>query len=368
MILAEKSSGWMANCFLVWLITTLLFFDGNTRCDEFFRHNSGEPGFAYAESQTVCQGFEPYGMSTHEANMARLRANSHIHIRILTTVPKQRKVIIRVQFSNPAFGGRGCGIMTKLRAVRKQTTTKTLTEIQLYVRLPRRRVEKFTISTWNTRSLTYERYNYCKSLNYDVLAITELWRNQGKYQNNSNEFLVSEPKIIKSGPRKGEKRFPNDPAAGVGILLSPRMQQKVYSFGSEGERVCWVRLSGPACDLHIIAVYLPHRGRVEPCQEQTLADVQKVLNGIPARDCICLLGDFNEQIEANLEGITGNWTGGPPSANAKDITDILRLHNLTAINTLFKPKENSYLCAHTSKQRGKMQMQLQIRGSTWAKA
>ena len=39
----------------------------------------------------------------------------------------------------------------------------------------------FTISTWNTRSLTKERFAYAKSLGHDVLAITELWRHQSEY-------------------------------------------------------------------------------------------------------------------------------------------------------------------------------------------
>ena len=64
------------------------------------------------------------------------------------------------------------------------------------------------------------------------------------------------------GPKKGRLVYPDDRASGVGILLSPRMEKKVLGFGSEGARVCWVRLSGPACNLFVLAVYMPHRGRV----------------------------------------------------------------------------------------------------------
>ena len=162
---------------------------------------------------------------------------------------------------------------------------------------------------WNTRSLINERYDYCLSLKYDVLVITELWRTQNKHQKTSKEFIASESIIIKKGPRKGQKRFPNDRAAGVGIMLSPRIQAKVHSFGPEGEWVYWVRLKGPVCDLFVVAIYMPHRGRVSPDQNQTLEDIRKVLADIPARDCICLLGDFNEQLQSDLDGVTGSWTG-----------------------------------------------------------
>ena len=91
---------------------------------------------------------------------------------------------------------------------------------------------QFTTATWNTRSLTKERYKYAISLGYDILALTELWRKQRKCQSRSNEFIVSEPELHKKGPNKGKPIYPDDRAAGVGILLSPRMQKKVHSIDS----------------------------------------------------------------------------------------------------------------------------------------
>ena len=200
--------------------------------------------------------------------------------------------------------------------------------------------KRFTVATWNTRSLTKERFEYAKSLGYDVLAITELWRNQSTYQTRRKNFIVSEPILIKKGPNKGKIRFPNDRAAGVGILLSDRMEQKVHSFGSRGERICWVRLQGPVCNLFVVAVYLPHRAKIAPTQDQTLTQVQELLSEIPSRDCVCLLGDFNEQLAPNVDGITGAWTGSKPSKNSDKIISLLRLYNLTAMNTMFRPKKH----------------------------
>ena len=101
----------------------------------------------------------------------------------------------------------------------------------------------------NTRSLTFERYNYCRSLGHDILALTELWRNQHRnvFQSRNKQFITSEQILIKEGPRAGQPRFPDDKAAGVAITLSARMAKKVMSFGSQGERVCWVHLRGPTC-------------------------------------------------------------------------------------------------------------------------
>ena len=173
------------------------------------------------------------------------------------------------------------------------------------------------MTTWNTRSLTFERFRYCVNLGYDVvLAITELWRNQHKYQTKSTKFTTSSPKLQTESPDKGKIRFPTDRAAGVGILLSSAAQRKLMCFGSEGERICWVRLKGPVCNLFVVAVYLPHRGRVQPCQDDTLADLEIVLAKVPKGDCVCLMGDFNEQLEGGITVRTGKWVAGEKSKNS----------------------------------------------------
>ena len=210
------------------------------------------------------------------------------------------------------------------------------------------------MATWNTRSMTFERFQYCKNLRYDILALTELWRQQSKFQDRTKSFLISEPKIIEKGPRKGQLRYPEDRAAGVGILLSSAAQKKVKSFGSEGERgVCWVRIKGPICCLFVIAVYLPHRGRTAPSQDDTLRDLEKVLSRVPNGDCVCVLGDLNEQLRGDVKGITGKFVGGPMSTNGQKIMDLMRLHNLVAANTYFKPEEGKSVHTYlATKQRG----------------
>ena len=160
----------------------------------------------------------------------------------------------------------------------------------------------------------------------------------------TKQLIVSKPKKLTTGPRKGQDRYPKDKAAGVAILLSNRMEKKVMSFGTEGNRVCWVRLRGPVCNLFVIAAYLPHRGRVSPSQDDTIADIQNILSKVPSRDCVCMMGDFNEQVESNIKGITGKWTGGPPSTNAEKITDMLRFNKLAAVNTMYQPKKHQSVC------------------------
>ena len=247
-----------------------------------------------------------------------------------------RKIRQLVFVGNPAFGGRGTGIRRTLRCGNNKKFDSTLG-------FPGEGWATLSLATWNTRSLTFERFQFCKNLGYDVLAITELWRNQTKFQMKNKRFTTSSPKLQTRGINKGKPRFPKDKAAGVGILLSTRARKKLLSFGSEGERVCWVRLEGPVCNLFIIAVYLPHRGRVQPNQDDTLRDIETVLAKVPKRDCICMMGDFNEQVQGGVQGRTGKWVANQQSVNADKIMQLMQLHELTAANTLFEPRCTSAL-------------------------
>ena len=240
------------------------------------------------------------------------------------------------QISSLAFGGRGFGLMHGAKKRGGAHVSFDATK-----GFPGEGWSKnhsgFKIATWNTRSMTHARFNYCKSLAYDVLAVTELWRTQHKFQNRRKAFVVGEAKIDK---RTGKQRYPKDKAAGVGIMLSPAAEQKVLTFGSTGERVCYVRLEGPICNLFIVSTYLPHRDRVCPSQDDTIKDIHEALKKAPPQDCIVLLGDMNEQLGANIQNRIGKWTSGAPSKNADKIIELMSMYDLYAANTHFEPKKS----------------------------
>ena len=77
----------------------------------------------------------------------------------------------RAYYGNLAFGGRGPPYVVRGYRVFDST-----------LGYPGEGWAELTVATWNTRSLTYERFQYCNSLNYDILAITELWHHQSRFQ------------------------------------------------------------------------------------------------------------------------------------------------------------------------------------------
>ena len=164
--------------------------------------------------------------------------------------------------------------------------------------------------TWNghTHSLTYERFYYCQSLGLDVLALTKPWRNVPKFVDGTVHWTYS---IAKKNDITGLPVFDKDKADDVGILLSAKPQRKYLLT------ICWVRLKGPTVNLFIVAVYI-----CSPCKSMagttynTMAELRKLLKGVPNSYCTVLLGGFNEQLASGVvNGIT-EWGHGEASPHA----------------------------------------------------
>ena len=93
------------------------------------------------------------------------------------------------------------------------------------------------------------------------------------------------------------------------------------SFDSEGERVCLLgEVKGP----HMQPIHNNRRIYVSQGsgQDDTIRDLEKVLAG----DCICILGDLNEQLEGDVQGHTGKWVAGPKSPKSDKILNLMRMH------------------------------------------
>ena len=116
------------------------------------------------------------------------------------------------------------------------------------------------IGCWNCWSLSQERYNYCNSLQYDILGLTELHNTQAKKQYQGRRWVCSAHAETKDDGKN------SDPAAGVAIMLSDRIANKVIDEGHVGTRIAWVRIQGPVCNIFYIVVYprrVPERCRLQ---------------------------------------------------------------------------------------------------------
>ena len=62
---------------------------------------------------------------------------------------------------------------------------------------------------------------------------------------------------------KGKTAPPNDPYAGVSILLSHWISKCVTPSGSCGPRITFIRVRSSPCNIFLVGVYIPHQHRRE---------------------------------------------------------------------------------------------------------
>ena len=131
-----------------------------------------------------------------------------------------------------------------------------------------RKHEDATFGFWNPWSYCNKRHEYVKSLKIDVLGLGELHNKHLEEHYKEKRWICSErSKITKQGEDP-------DPAAGVAILLSPRMADRILESGCVGARIAYVRLEGPVCNLFVIVPYVPHKGRKRvPYAQDTIAQL-----------------------------------------------------------------------------------------------
>ena len=191
------------------------------------------------------------------------------------------------------------------------------------------------IVCWNCWSYSNERHAYCKSLKYDILALTELRNKQNNPNFNSKFWIPSAQAETKQGKC-------TDPAAGVAILLSKRLSRHIERSGHVGTRIAWVRLCGPVCPIFFIVVYVPHKYRATPKASDTLYELNELLKTVPKNDSrLIVCGDFNCQLRRNVPGCTGQWSmtkKNEDKGHDQQVLDIMRTQDLFAVETRFMPK------------------------------
>ena len=139
-------------------------------------------------------------------------------------------------------------------------------------------LESFNIECWNARGWNDLSY---RDPSLDILGITEM------HTENSNDDL--------SGNLLRTQGDPNDPAAGVGLLLSNRAKDALIFTNVISPRIIMARFKASKADLTVICVYISHQGR-SGGQNSVYEDLNKIIATVSIHDCLVILGDFNSHL------------------------------------------------------------------------
>ena len=179
-----------------------------------------------------------------------------------------------------------------------------------------------------------KRHEYVKTLRYDILGLGELHNQHLEERYKGRTWICSDRSPL------DEQGKDLDPAAGVSILLSPRMVDRLLDQDCVGSRIVYVRLAGPVCKLFVVIPCIPHKERKNaPYAQDTIKELKELLTTVCKTDCIILMGDFNCELQRNVQGCTGKWcvTQRKDNGNREEILTLMCQFDLFTVDTLFKP-------------------------------
>ena len=127
----------------------------------------------------------------------------------------------------------------------------------------------------------------------------------------------------------------------------PEGSQKILTQGSVVSRIVWVRIEGPVCPLFIVCTYVPHKYRnTAPLAQDVIFQIDDLLTNckkLKPTDCIVLIGDFNCELQRNVQGCTGRrfMNKRTDDGHSSKVMELIRSHDLFSVDSLFRPKRKT---------------------------
>ena len=126
---------------------------------------------------------------------------------------------------------------------------------------------------------------------------------------------------------------------GVGFLLSNKARKSLISVTPLTERIIMIRLKGSPTNLTIIQVYAPDSSRDDEESENFYLQLQSLVDSVPKKDIIFVIGDFNAIVGNNHTGhedVMGKFGHGKMNRRGERLIEFCRDSDLVITNTLFK--------------------------------
>ena len=141
--------------------------------------------------------------------------------------------------------------------------------------------EQYCIGTWNVRSMNQGKLEVVKQIaraNINILSISELkWTGMDKF--NSDDYYVYDC---------GQEFLRRN---GVALIINKRVRNAVLGCNLKNNRMISVRFQGKPFTITVIQVYAWSNNAEEPEVEQFYEDLQYLLEPIPPKDVLFIIGE-----------------------------------------------------------------------------
>ena len=160
-------------------------------------------------------------------------------------------------------------------------------------------------------------------LKIDILGLAEVrWTNNGRLTKEGWEMIYS----------GGDQR-----QGGVGLLVSPKIKKAISEVRPVGDRIITMKLDVKPIPVNIIQVYMPTTSYEDEKVMECYSGLQRVIDGVPKREKLIVMGDFNAKIGENVSHRScGRFGLGETNERGEILLDWMDSNSLIAANTCFR--------------------------------
>ena len=166
-------------------------------------------------------------------------------------------------------------------------------------------------------------------VNVDILGISELrWTGMGEFNSDDHYIYYCGQESLRRN--------------GVAIIVKKRVQNSVLGCNLKNNRMISVRLQGKPFNIMVIQVYAPTSNTEEAEAEWFYEDLQDLLEVIPKKDVLFIIGDWNAKVGSQeTPGVTGKFGLGMQNEARQKLIEFCQENALVIGNTLYNTREDS---------------------------
>ena len=145
--------------------------------------------------------------------------------------------------------------------------------------------DQYCIGTWNLKSMNQGKLEVVKQemarVNIDILGISELkWTGMGEFNSDDHYIYYFGQESLRRN--------------GVAIIVNRTVQNAVLGCNLKSNRMISVHFQGKPFNIMVIQVYAQTGNAEEAELEWLYEDLQDLLELIPQKDVLFIIGDWNE--------------------------------------------------------------------------
>lgn len=189
-----------------------------------------------------------------------------------------------------------------------------------------------SIGTWNVQGINMKRievFEEIKKMKVGIAVLSET-KKKGQGVEEINDYIH-----IYSGVNKEFRA-----KKGISIAVLKKYKNNIKSWSCVSENLLTVDFKIKGIEMVVVGVYAPNDNAPELEKDKFFNQLTTVLDGIPNRKDVFLLGDFNSRVgRLEQDEVVGRYGEEVVNGNGERLIELCAQYNLTIWNGFFKHKE-----------------------------